>query len=132
MNTPKVGDKVYLAANPERIGVVTTHALDNTKCRVEWDSIHSSWVNTVDLRIKDWAKTTPPVPTAKGIAAVLEAIVETVKDTGPDGVPGGILYAGLMAMGCSYSMFEALMGALVREGKLVKRGQLYFVKGEQL
>jgi hypothetical protein len=67
-------------------------------------------------------------PTSKVIGAVLESIVETIKDSGPEGVPAGLLYAGLMSIGCSYSTFEALMQTLLREGKLVKRGQLYFVK----
>lgn len=69
-----------------------------------------------------------PVPTARGIAAVLELIVEAVKDTGPEGLPAGLLYAALMAYGCSFSMYEELMAVLLREGRVVRRGQLYFVK----
>lgn len=66
-------------------------------------------------------------PTAKGIAVVLEIIVEAVREGGPLGVPGGTLYAALMAYGCTYSTFEAMMGALVSERKLVKKGQHYFL-----
>ncbi len=67
-------------------------------------------------------------PTAKAFSAVLEIIVEAVKEGGPLGVPGGHLYAALMAYGCSLSLFERMMEVLVEEGKLTKRGQLYFVK----
>lgn len=62
---------------------------------------------------------------AREIGAVLEAVVETVREC-PEGCPGGILYAGLMTLGCNLSTFEAMMAALVREGKLEKRGQVYF------
>lgn len=67
-------------------------------------------------------------PTARGIATVLELIVEAVKESGAHGMPGGSLYAALMAYGCSFSMYEELMAVLLREGRVVKRGQLYFVK----
>lgn len=65
--------------------------------------------------------------TDKGLAAVLEIIVDAVKEAEPHGMPGGMLYSALMAFGCSYSMYEDLMGVLIREGKLTKRGQLYFI-----
>ena len=58
MNTPRVGDKVYHVLNPERVGVATAH--DVGRCRVEWDGIHSSWVEYADLCIKEWAHTSPP------------------------------------------------------------------------
>lgn len=62
-------------------------------------------------------------------AAILEimaAIVETVKDLGPQGAPGGHLYAALMGV-MRLDQFEVFMGALVKAGKLVKRGECYFL-----
>ena len=56
---------------------------------------------------------------------ILDAIIETVKESGPMGAPGGILYAGLMAQGCSLNQFESIMGGLVRAGKLTKQGECY-------
>jgi hypothetical protein len=53
-------------------------------------------------------------------------IVDSVRVAGSMGAPGGTLYAALMAHGCTLEQFESLMGALVRAGKLQKRGQLYF------
>lgn len=61
------------------------------------------------------------------LTAAMGAIEETVKETaGPFGVPGGVLYAALMQHGCSLSTYEMVMDALVREGKVVRRGQCYF------
>lgn len=58
-----------------------------------------------------------------------DAIIESVSAAGAMGCPGGTLYAALMSQGCSLERFEMIMGALVNVGKLEKRGQLYFVKG---
>jgi hypothetical protein len=60
---------------------------------------------------------------------IAAAVVEAVREAGPMGAPGGHLYAALMAQGCTLSQFESLMGALVRTGKLTKRGQCYHVAG---
>ena len=55
-----------------------------------------------------------------------DAVVEAVGAGGTDGVPGGTLYAALMQQGCTLNQFESLMTALIRAGKVTKRGQLYF------
>ena len=55
-----------------------------------------------------------------------DAIVEAVEVAGDHGAPGGVLYAALMGH-MSLSTFEGLMAALVKAGKLTRRGQLYFV-----
>lgn len=59
------------------------------------------------------------------IQAMADAIVDVAKAT-PEGVPGGMLYAAMMAHGASLAQFEAFMAALVGAGRLTKRGQLYF------
>lgn len=58
--------------------------------------------------------------------AVLEAVKDAVAVAGPDGVSGGTLYASLMASGCTFTTFGAIMGALVKIGKVKKRGHFYF------
>jgi len=62
---------------------------------------------------------------AQALKQICDAVIDTVKQSGPMGAPGGILYAALMAYGCSLSQFESLMGALVRAGKLTKHGDCY-------
>ncbi len=62
---------------------------------------------------------------ATALKQICDAVIDTVKQSGPMGAPGGILYAALMAYGCSLSQFESLMGALVRAGKLTKHGDCY-------
>lgn len=57
---------------------------------------------------------------------VANAVVDTVKASGPHGAPGGHIYAALMPLGCRLEHFEAIMSALVSSGKVVKRGQCYF------
>jgi hypothetical protein len=61
------------------------------------------------------------------LALILEAVVDAVRAGGPEGVPGGTLYAALMSVGCTYEQFEHIMSALVKFGKLRKSGKLYFV-----
>lgn len=55
-----------------------------------------------------------------------DAIVDTVRKSGPTGASGGVLYAALMTHGCSLAQFEAIMSALVHIGKIRKSGQCYF------
>lgn len=57
---------------------------------------------------------------------LLAAVVDAVKVAGSNGAPGGVLYSALMAHGCTLAQFEGVMGALVRTGKLERRGELYF------
>ena len=64
--------------------------------------------------------------TAKALLAICDAIIETVKDSGSLGAPAGPMYAALMAQGFSLEQYEAIMGALVKAGKLRKSGDLYF------
>lgn len=57
---------------------------------------------------------------------IASAVVETVRESGPEGAPGGVLYAAMMGAGCTLQQFEELMSVLVSANLLVKRGQLYF------
>jgi hypothetical protein len=64
---------------------------------------------------------------AAALMTVVSAVLEAVKAAGPLGAPGGVLYAALMAQGCTLQQFESLMGAMVRAGRLVKKGECYHV-----
>ena len=55
-----------------------------------------------------------------------DAVVSTVKETGPQGAPAGSLYAALMSGGATLQQFEQFMSVLVRAGRLRKSGDLYF------
>ena len=62
----------------------------------------------------------------EAVRQIADAVVESVRVAGDQGAPGGMLYAALMAHGASFSQYQSLMGALVRAGKVTRRGDLYF------
>jgi hypothetical protein len=73
---------------------------------------------------------TPPTPEQlRAVAALGNAIVDAVRGAGPLGAPGGVIYAALMGQGCTLERYEQFMAALVRVGRLTKRGECYFVAG---
>ena len=61
------------------------------------------------------------------IRAVSQAVVETVREAGAHGAPSGVMYAALMAHGCTLSQYQSLMHALVSAGKVVLRHDCYFI-----
>ncbi len=61
------------------------------------------------------------------LRAIADAIVEAVKATGPMGAPGGVIYAALMASGCTLTQYETIMSAMVRSRILTRHGDLYRV-----
>ncbi len=63
---------------------------------------------------------------SKAVLAVLNAIVESVAEAGSQGAPGGTLYAALMMLGVTFDQFNTIMNVLVDNGKLTKKGQLYY------
>jgi hypothetical protein len=71
---------------------------------------------------------TPPTPEQlKAIKALADAIIEAVRAADPTiGAPGGVIYAALLGK-LSLERYESFMSALVRTGKLTKRGECYFI-----
>jgi hypothetical protein len=61
---------------------------------------------------------------------VVGAVLDAVKAAMPVGAPGGVIYAAMAAQGGSFNQYTSLMAALVRNGKLRKDGNLYFIVGE--
>ena len=59
------------------------------------------------------------------VTMIVHAVLDTIRESGPMGAPSGILYAGLMAQGCSLSQYQSLMGALERAGKVRLDGDCY-------
>jgi len=60
------------------------------------------------------------------VLAVINAVYETIKDMGKDGAPSGILYAGLMAKGCSLNQYNSLIGLLIKAGKVRQAGDVLY------
>jgi hypothetical protein len=61
------------------------------------------------------------------VRVVADAIVDSVKEAGDHGAPGGIIYMALMARGASLDQYQAMMNYLVNAGRLRRAGDLYFV-----
>ena len=61
----------------------------------------------------------------EGMRQVLAIFLEAVKAGGEHGAPAGHMYAALQDC-VSLDQFNAIMGVLVKAGKVRKRGDLYF------
>lgn len=69
----------------------------------------------------------------RAIRAIASEILEAIKDSGPIGAPGGVMYAYLMTQGCTLHQFEQIMAGLVRAGYVTKSGECYhYVKGMEV
>lgn len=58
--------------------------------------------------------------------ALIGAILDAVKAAGPMGAPGGHIYAALMGL-LTFDQYNAIMAELVRQKRLIKRGQCYLL-----
>jgi hypothetical protein len=57
---------------------------------------------------------------------VVNAVLETIREESEHGVPGGIIYAALMAKGASFEGYTSIMWSLQKSGLVVKHGGLFF------
>ena len=57
---------------------------------------------------------------------VLQALLETVQETGKSGAPAGVMYAALCGV-MSLDGFMQRMGILEQAGKVVQRGHCYYL-----
>lgn len=63
------------------------------------------------------------------LRALLDIILSTVKETGPQGAPSGPMYMAFMTFGCSLEQYETMVGTLVDAGFLRRSGHvLYWIK----
>ena len=62
------------------------------------------------------------------MAAVVQAVLDTIRQSGPNGAPSGVMYAALSAHGMTLQNYQAMMGALVRVGKVTLEHDCYFIK----
>lgn len=67
---------------------------------------------------------------AAALRQVVGAVVDTVREVEPHGAPGGVLYAGMMAQGCTLQQFQGIMAGCVRAGWLTKDGEVYHLGPE--
>jgi hypothetical protein len=58
------------------------------------------------------------------VLSIANALYDTVRDS-PNGVPAGHMYAAVMGL-ISLNQFEAIMSALVKDGRIRKSGHVYF------
>lgn len=66
----------------------------------------------------------------QALKSIAMAIIDTVKKAGSLGAPSGVLYAALMAQGCTLSQYQKIMGGLVNAGYLSLQGDCYhYLKG---
>lgn len=63
----------------------------------------------------------------QALRSIGRAILEAVKAAGELGAPGGILYAALMAQGCTLNQFQQIMAGMVQGGVLTQDGECYHV-----
>jgi len=64
--------------------------------------------------------------TVQALAAIIEAIYETIKESGDLGAPSGIIYAAVMGVGINLETYNAIIDAMVKSGKVRKSGDLLF------
>ena len=79
--------------------------------------------------VKTYMTNPPTAEQKRALIMIVSAITEAIKAGGAMGAPGGIMYAALMAHGCTLNQFQSIMGALVNAGRVEKRGECYFLKG---
>lgn len=72
-----------------------------------------------------------PAQEQTSAVAIALAVVETCREMGQDGAPGGHLYAGLLNR-ITLHAFNDMMARLVRMGLLAKRGHCYHYTGPAL
>jgi hypothetical protein len=75
--------------------------------------------------IETWTQSLTPEQ-GRVFTELCNIIVETVKETGSVGAPSGIMYAAVMNVGMRLEQYELIMAALVKDGRLRKRGHVYY------
>ena len=61
---------------------------------------------------------------AQALQRIAAVVIEACDAAGSLGAPSGVLYAGLMAQGCTLSQYQQITDGLVRAGMLTRAGHL--------
>lgn len=61
----------------------------------------------------------------RALRAVAFAVVAAVNDS-PDGLPSGMIYAGLLTQGCTREQYHQIMAGLESAGLVSRDCELYF------
>ena len=61
-------------------------------------------------------------------AQLARIFIDAVAEAGPQGAPGGVMYAAVMGS-MSLSQFQTIMATLCEVGMLRRRGECYFTAG---
>ena len=59
------------------------------------------------------------------VRAVARMFLDTIKEAGPQGAPGGVMYAACTGR-LSLSQFQQILGTLESRGYVRREGDLYF------
>jgi len=62
----------------------------------------------------------------KGLRVIMAAIIDATIAGGEFGGPSGIIYAGLMAKGCSLIQFQSLTTSMKNAGLITQEGDSFF------
>lgn len=68
-----------------------------------------------------------PNPVREILRAVSVAVASAVDAAGSAGAPSGVLYAAMLAHGCTLEQFKAIMSALEGAGVVCAVGERYFL-----
>ena len=61
---------------------------------------------------------------------VINALIATIADAGPEGVPEGVLYAALMPQGCTLAQFQKLVAILIASERVTRSGHVLRIASE--
>ncbi len=61
------------------------------------------------------------------LLSVVNAILESVQEAGPQGAPSGPMYAAVQGY-LSLDQYTKVMGALEQTGKVTRRGHVYYAR----
>lgn len=75
----------------------------------------------IGARVHNLEESTMTPQQVKALQAIAKAIIESCKTF----APGGVIYAALMAQGCTLNQFEQIMSQLVNAGMLTQDGECY-------
>ena len=62
--------------------------------------------------------------TQEAAVRIMKSIYDSIKESGPAGIPAGTVYAALLPGGCTLRHWESIEATLIGAGLVVKKGDL--------